>query len=82
MDIKHLLSMNPLFPAYRAEAATPAAATTALGWVEFEGGLVEIGHGGDGFAFDNEGPRHRVWLDSFALATRLVTRRLPLFLKC
>jgi ergothioneine biosynthesis protein EgtB len=73
MDIKHLLSINPLFPAYRAEAATPAAATTALGWVEFEGGLVEIGHGGDSFAFDNEGPRHRVWLDSFALATRLVT---------
>ena len=45
----------------------------AVGWLDFAGGLVEIGHGGDGFAFDNEGPRHRVWLEPFALATRLVT---------
>src|SRR4029453_12223809 len=36
----------------------------------FEGGLVEIGHHGEGFAFDNEGPRHRVWLDPFAMASR------------
>jgi ergothioneine biosynthesis protein EgtB len=73
MDVKHMLSMNPLFPAYRPEAAPSGAATTAVGWIEFEGGLVEIGHGGEGFAFDNEGPRHRVWVDAFALATRLAT---------
>ena len=73
MDIKHMLSMNPLFPAYGAEAPPRVHETAALGWIEFEGGLVEIGHGGNGFAFDNEGPRHRVWVDSFALATRLAT---------
>jgi ergothioneine biosynthesis protein EgtB len=72
MDIKHALSLNPLFPAYAPERA-PATSGRPLGWIDFEGGLVEIGHAGDGFAFDNEGPRHRVWVDPFALATRLVT---------
>ena len=41
---------------------------TPFGWREFEGGLVETGHDGQGFAFDNEGPRHRSWLDAFAIA--------------
>ncbi len=72
MDIKHALSLNPLFPAYAPERA-PMAAGVPLGWLDFEGGLVEMGHGGEGFAFDNEGPRHRTWVDPFALATRLVT---------
>jgi ergothioneine biosynthesis protein EgtB len=45
----------------------------AANWIVFEGALVEIGHAGNGFAFDNEGPRHRVWLDPFALARRPVT---------
>jgi formylglycine-generating enzyme required for sulfatase activity len=44
-----------------------------MAWREFEGGLVEIGHGGESFAFDNEGPRHRTWLEPFALATRPAT---------
>ena len=69
MDIKHLLAQNPLKPAYPT-AAAPKGDARPLGWREFEGGLVEIGHDGAGFAFDNEGPRHRVWLDPFALATR------------
>ncbi len=73
MDVKHLLSMNPLFPAYAPERGAPADDATALRWVDFEGGLVEIGHAADGFAFDNEGPRHRAWVDPFALATRLST---------
>jgi len=74
MDIKHLLSLNPLRPAYAAGAVAKAAATAApLSWVEFEGGLMTIGHDGAGFAFDNEGPSHRAWVDPFALATRLVT---------
>jgi ergothioneine biosynthesis protein EgtB len=74
MDIKHLLSLNPLKPAYAGPSSRPAGnATSALAWIDFEGGLATIGHDGDGFAFDNEGPRHRVWVDSFALATRLVT---------
>ena len=41
-----------------------------MAWRDFEGGLVEIGHDGEDFAFDNEGPRHRVWLEPFALASR------------
>ena len=69
MDAKHLLSLNPLKPAYRASAPSRGAATP-LAWHDFEGGLVEIGHDGEGFAFDNEGPRHRVWLEPFALASR------------
>ncbi|MBS0526638.1 MAG: ergothioneine biosynthesis protein EgtB [Proteobacteria bacterium] len=72
MDIKHALSLNPLFPAYAPERA-PKASGASLGWIDFEGGLVETGHAGEGFAFDNEGPRHRSWVDPFALATRLVT---------
>jgi ergothioneine biosynthesis protein EgtB len=44
-----------------------------LGFTEFEGGLREAGHAGDGFCFDNEMPRHRVWLEPYALADRLVT---------
>ena len=71
MDAKHLLAQNPLKPAYQAvAAAAPDTGTVPLAWREFEGGLVEIGHAGGSFAFDNEGPRHRTWLEPFALATR------------
>lgn len=73
MDIKHALSMNPVRPAYRAARPGLTPAASALSWREFEGGLVESGHDGRGFAFDNEGPRHRSWLDAFALALRPVT---------
>jgi ergothioneine biosynthesis protein EgtB len=72
MDIKYLLSCNPLRPAYGQGAPEPSGAGGAMGWRDFEGGLVEIGHEEEGFAFDNEGPRHRVWLDPFALAVRPV----------
>src|SRR5215471_6033436 len=71
MDAKHLLSLNPLKPAYSPMNGAPAA-STPMSWIDFEGGLMEIGHAGNGFAFDNEGPRHRVWLEPFALATRPV----------
>ncbi len=72
MDVKHMLSRNPLRPVY---AGTPAAPSTPgdLGWVDVEGGLVELGHEGEGFAFDNEQPRHRQWLEPYRLADRLVT---------
>ena len=70
MDAKHMLSLNPLRPAYRPAPLAVAGAATDLGWIGFDGGLVEIGHEGNGFAFDNEGPRHRVWLDPFRLASR------------
>lgn len=74
MDIKHVLSLNPLRPAYVERPGTSdAAEPDPLGWVDVEGGLVEIGHEGAGFSFDNELPRHQVWLEPFRLADRLVT---------
>jgi ergothioneine biosynthesis protein EgtB len=73
MDIKHALSLNPLQPAYHAPAASPRSAAPALAWRAVAGGLRQIGHGGAGFAFDNETPRHKVWLEPFRLASRLVT---------
>jgi ergothioneine biosynthesis protein EgtB len=72
MDIKHVLSRNPLRPVY---AGSPSATTEPdpLGWVDLEGGLVEIGHQGAGFSFDNELPRHQQFLEPYRLADRLVT---------
>ena len=75
MDIKHVLSMNPLQPAY-AELPSPVArAVTPLEFVAFGAGLREIGYGGNAFAFDNEAPRHKAWLDAFRLGSRLTTCR-------
>ncbi len=73
-DLKHLFALNPLQPAYRSEPTT--AATTGpppSGWHDHPGGLVAIGHAGEDFAWDNEGPRHRVYLEPFALARKPVT---------
>jgi len=72
-DIKHALFQNPLGPAMWHGAPPPAAPAAALGWHEHPGGIAMVGHDGTGFAFDNEGPRHRVLLEPFALADRLVT---------
>jgi ergothioneine biosynthesis protein EgtB len=71
-DIKHLLSCNPLFPAY-AHPVANSAPSAALSWQDFAGGLIEIGHDGAGFSYDNELPRHRVYLQPYRLASRLVT---------
>ncbi len=71
-DILCTLSHNPLAPAVR-EGAPPPLPAAAPGWVEHAGGEVLVGHGGTGFAFDNETPRHAVRLQPFALANRLVT---------
>ncbi len=73
MDIKHVFSINPLLPAYQAAHPQVAVPATPLDWVEIAGGLVEIGHRGAEFAFDNEMPRHKVWLEPFRLATRPVS---------
>lgn len=74
MDVKHLLSQNPLHPQYSPSAVSAeAGAPKPVAWVEHPGGVVEIGHDGTGFAFDNEGPRHQVFLQPFAIADRLVT---------
>jgi ergothioneine biosynthesis protein EgtB len=72
MDIKHVLSRNPLRPVY-AGSPSEAAEPDPLGWVDVEGGVVEIGHQGDGFSFDNELPRHEQLLQPYRLADRLVT---------
>lgn len=74
-DILHVLSCHPHAPVYRAgdEWAGPPRSGRTSQWQEFDGGLVEIGHAGAGFAFDNEGPRHKVWLEPFALASELVS---------
>ncbi|MCL9981684.1 MAG: ergothioneine biosynthesis protein EgtB [Erythrobacter sp.] len=73
-DIKHALFCNPLGPAMWAGSAPAAQAAAApLGWHAHPGGIALVGHDGAGFTFDNEGPRHRVWLEPFALADRLVT---------
>jgi ergothioneine biosynthesis protein EgtB len=73
-DIKRNLAHNPLRPAYRSDLpADPCALPGPVGIVSFDGGLVEIGAGPEGFAWDNERPRHRVFLAPFALADRPVT---------
>src|SRR5207237_217699 len=72
-DLKHAFASNPLRPVYRERAAAAPVATRPPGWAHFEAGLREIGHQGTGFSFDNEGPRHKEWLNAFALAGRLVT---------
>lgn len=73
-DIKHLLAHNPTWPVYRERVAGYTAETAAsLGWRDYGEGVREVGHAGRGFAFDNEGPRHKVFLAAFALASRPVT---------
>ncbi|HKY14048.1 MAG TPA: ergothioneine biosynthesis protein EgtB [Microthrixaceae bacterium] len=73
MDIKHVLSCNPTGPEYVAGCSEGATDGVPGGWTVNEGGVVEIGHDGDGFAFDNEGPRHDAAIAPFELADRLVT---------
>lgn len=72
-DVKHLFGANPLRPAYRELAPLPRTEIAPLRFVSFEAGLRELGHAGPGFAFDNEGPRHRVYVPAFALASRAAT---------
>ena len=74
-DIKHALYTNPLQPAYlAAEGEFPASVPAPMRYIPYEGGLVEIGQDEQaGFGFDNERPRHRIWLEPFQLASRLVT---------
>lgn len=73
MDALHLFSRSPLKPAFFDSSPPPTAGPEALSWSEFGGGLAEVGHSGGTFAFDNEQPRHAVYLHPFSLADRLVT---------
>lgn len=72
-DIKHALFQNPLGPGMWEGTAPPAAQPAPMGSHEHPGGVALVGHEGEGFAFDNEGPRHRVLIEPFTLADRLVT---------
>jgi ergothioneine biosynthesis protein EgtB len=71
-DMLHAFAENPLLPAMLPGWQPAPAAPGAGRWLDHPGGLVEIGHDGAGFAFDNESPRHRVWLEPFQIADRLV----------
>ena len=72
-DVKHLLSCNPLKPAYEKSWPLTPVHGREPSWIAFEAGVREIGHEGGDFAFDNEGPRHKVWLDRFEIASHPVT---------
>jgi len=73
-DILHAFFTNPLRPAYReSRLAADGGRVEPNAVVAFPGGIREVGYAGSGFCFDNELPRHKVWLEPYALATRLIT---------
>jgi ergothioneine biosynthesis protein EgtB len=75
-DVLHALSCNPILPAYRAAETMPlpsAEAHVEPEWISMPGSVVQIGHSGAGFAFDNETPRHPMLLAPYCIADRLVT---------
>lgn len=71
-DILHLFAQNPLMPAYRNNIAQPSQ-PQPLKWIRSRAGIVEIGHKGGDFAFDCEGPGHRVVIEPHTIASRLVS---------
>ncbi|RMF06161.1 MAG: ergothioneine biosynthesis protein EgtB, partial [Alphaproteobacteria bacterium] len=73
-DILALFAAQPLRPAYRQAALAETEKHRDAEWISFAGGVVACGHAGDGFAYDNEGPRHEVLLQPFKLADRAVTK--------
>jgi ergothioneine biosynthesis protein EgtB len=72
-DIKHAFWSQPLRPAYAPAKASLSASPSSQNFVSFAGGPQNIGHEGPEFSFDNELPRHTVWLQPYKLASRLVT---------
>ena len=75
-DIKHVLWQNPLYPVYRESDGHNRSAGRPLGlggWIDFDEGLIEFGNAGGEFAFDNETPRHRQFIEAFQLAGSLAT---------
>ncbi len=73
-DVKHLFGSNPLHPVYHPAPVPPVAADAPPArWLPFPGGLLPIGHQGPSFAYDNESPRHPVYLEPFQLRSRLVS---------
>ena len=72
-DLKHLLAKNPLHPVYRKLWPLTTVHPRRRGWIAYAEGLYQLGHEGDGFAFDNEEPRHRAFVAGFELASHPVT---------
>jgi ergothioneine biosynthesis protein EgtB len=73
-DIKHVFAQNPLHPVFReCKIDIVSAEPAPLSFVEFDEAIVEIGHNGNEFSYDNEGPRHRALVLSFSLAMRPIT---------
>ena len=73
-DIKHVFAQNPLYPVFRErKLRTGAEKVSSVRFVDFEQTMASIGHDGDGFAYDNEGPRHQALVPAFSLASRPVT---------
>jgi len=73
-DIKHIFAVNPLRPAYQPDLPlSPSVTSSQEQWLDYPGGLYAIGHDQPEFAFDNESPRHQVYLQDYWLAARLVT---------
>ncbi|HJV85827.1 MAG TPA: ergothioneine biosynthesis protein EgtB [Noviherbaspirillum sp.] len=70
-DFKHLLSINPLQPAYSARPLPVTPYAEPLAWRKYDASIAGIGHAGSGFCFDNETPRHRQFVEAFSLASRL-----------
>ena len=73
MDLQHVFWVNPLRPAYHPRPAMSAHAAPPMRWIAGPAGLRDIGHSGESFAFDNESPRHQVYLQPYELGSRLVT---------
>ncbi|HYH41636.1 MAG TPA: ergothioneine biosynthesis protein EgtB [Burkholderiales bacterium] len=74
MDVKRNFFANPLYPVYSEARSGPTAGAPPVRWLDFPGGIREIGHGGgSSFSFDNEQPRHKVFLRDYRLASRPVT---------
>ncbi len=74
-DVKHLFSCNPLYPAYREAPQPNGSDIRPLQWHQIPEGIYWIGHQGQDFAFDNERPCHRTFLEPFELASRPITNR-------
>jgi ergothioneine biosynthesis protein EgtB len=72
-DVKHAFSLNPLRPAYRERPDDGSCSPIGGRWSVYPAGVRWIGHEGDGFAFDNESPRHRVFADAYQLSDTPVT---------
>jgi formylglycine-generating enzyme required for sulfatase activity len=72
-DIKHVFSENPLRPVFRKRSRPKSAPVSPMPWLMFPAGVFQVGYEGNGFNFDNEGPRHRQFVETFQLSPRLVT---------